>query len=380
MRRIKVLIVAGAMDVGGIENQLMHLLRNADKQQFQIDFTTTMDEPFYRAEIEALGGRCWKIPETQGRHFFRQCRAVYRILKEEQYDIIHSHELFHSGMVLLTAKLAGVKHRFVHAHNWSDGDGSGRQSLCRRLYNAAMQRWILRYGTDFCACSTLAGQFLYGKAKTQDDNYHLIFNSVDTTKFLDNYDRQENGEFCNDGWLNVLQVGRFSTVKNQLFTAKIAGELKARGKKIRILCVGNNGNAYEEQVRQAIAADGLEEHMLLLGVRKDVDVLARKASAFLLPSLYEGMPLVMIEAQSAGLPCVTADTYSREVDFAIGYVQWLTLSQDERAWADAVERAVSMSRAEKAAVAGAVEKNGFDSRVFAQRLCTLYKKAMESED
>lgn len=379
MRKIKVLIVAGAMDVGGIENQLMHLLRNADRARFQIDFTTTMDRPFYREEIEALGGKCYHIPETEGRHFLRQCRAVYRVMKEGQYDIVHSHELFHSGMVLLTAKLAGVKHRFVHAHNWSDGDGSGHQPLKRRLYNALMQRWILRYGTDFCACSTLAGRFLYGEKKTHDANYHLIFNSVDTAKFLAHYDRQESGEFCDDGWVNVLQVGRFSAVKNQLFTAEITRELKARGQKIRILCVGNNGNEYEAQVRKAISEYDIAEHMLLLGVRRDVDVLARKASAFLLPSLYEGMPLVMIEAQSAGLPCVTADTYSREVDFNIGYVQWLTLEQEAAAWADSVERAVAMPRAEKAAVEEAVEKNGFDSRFFARRLCTLYEAAVNRE-
>ena len=119
--------------------------------------------------------------------------------------------------------------------------------------------------------------------------------------------------------------------------------------------------------------------MLLLGVRKDIDVLARKAAAFLLPSLYEGMPLVMIEAQAAGLPCVTADTYSREVDFGIGYVAWLQLEQSASEWADAVEKAVSMGRADKKVVVNAVEKYGFDSRVFAERLCKLYEQAMERE-
>ena len=377
MRPIKVLIITGAMDVGGIENQLMHLLRNADKERFQIDFTTTMDHPFYQDEIEALGGKCIRIPATEGGHFLRQCKALYHIMKDGEYDIVHSHELFHSGMVLLTAKMAGVKHRFVHAHNWSDDDGSGRQSAIRRLYNAVMRRWILRYGTDFCACSTLAGRFLYGKKKMHEPNYHLIFNSVDTSKFIENYDRQETGELCGDGWVNILQVGRFSPVKNQLFTAEVAKELKCRGEKIRILCAGNNGNEYEQQVRAAIQEYGIEEHMMLLGVRKDIDVLARKSAVFLLPSLYEGMPLVMIEAQAAGLPCVTADTYSHEVDFGIGYVQWLRLEQSTAEWADAIKRAVNMGRAEINAVVNAVEKYGFDSRVFARRLCDLYEQAME---
>ena len=380
MEKIKVLIITGAMDVGGIENQLMHLLRNADPQRFQIDFTTTMENPFYKEEIEQLGGKCLRIPETNGIHFFRQCRALYRIMKAGEYDVVHSHELFHSGMVLMTAKLAGVRHRFVHAHNWSDGDGSGRQSVIRRGYNWLMRRWILRYGTEFCACSSFAGEFLYGKEKTKQDNYHLIFNSVDTRKFIERYEQTESGEFCGDGWSNVIQIGRFSAVKNQMFTAEIARELKARGKKIRILCAGNNGNEYEQHVRQAIEENGLEEQMLLLGVRKDIDVLARKAAAFLLPSLYEGMPLVMIEAQAAGLPCVTADTYSREVDFHIGYVDWLQLDQSAAEWADAVEAAVEKPRADKQRVVEAVEKNGFDSRVFASKLTQLYERAyMESE-
>ena len=353
MSQTKILIIAGTMDVGGIENQLMHLIRNADRGKFQIDFTTTMSHPFYQDEIEALGGKCIRIPATEGRHFIRQCKALYKIMKEGQYDIVHSHELFHSGMVLFAAKMAGVKHRFVHAHNWSDDDGSGKRSVVRILYNAVMRRWILRYGTEFCACSTPAGRFLYGDKKTHEANYHLIFNSVDT-----------------------IQIGRFSPIKNQLFTAEIAQELKKRGEKIRILCVGNNGNAYEQRVKNEIKKRNVDKYMLLLGVRSDIDVLIRKSSTFLLPSLYEGMPLVMIEAQAAGLPCVTADTYSNEVDFGIGYVQWLKLDQSAAEWADAIKKAVSMNRADKSAVVNAVEKFGFDSRVFAKRLCDLYTESI----
>ena len=84
MSQTKILIIAGTMDVGGIENQLMHLIRNADRGKFQIDFTTTMSHPFYQDEIEALGGKCIRIPATEGRHFIRQCKALYKIMKEGQ--------------------------------------------------------------------------------------------------------------------------------------------------------------------------------------------------------------------------------------------------------------------------------------------------------
>lgn len=373
MEKIKVLIVAGAMNVGGIENQLMHLLRQADREQFQIDFTTTVDAPFYRDEMLALGAKCIRIPKTEGVHFLRYCRALYQVMRAGQYDIVHSHELFHSGMVLLTARLAGVKHRFVHAHNWMEGnDPKAKKGLKRRTYNHIMQRLIQRNATDFIACSTLAGKYLYGEKVTTQPNYHLVFNSVDTSKFIEKYGQPESGEFCGDGWINVLQVGRFTPVKNQLFTAEIAKELKARGKKIRILCAGNVGGEYDDAVAAKIEEYGLEEQMLLLGVRKDIDVLMRKSAAFLLPSLYEGMPLVLIEAQASGLPCVTADTYSREVDFGLGTVNWLQLEDSSSVWADAVEKAARQGRAKKATVVRAIEKGGFDSKVFASNICELY--------
>ena len=378
--RIRVLIITGAMNVGGIENQLMHLLRQADKEKFQIDFTSTAEHPFYEDEILALGGKCIHIPSTDGTHFLKYCKAIYRVMKDGKYDIVHSHELFHSGMVLLTARLAGVKHRFVHAHNWCDGNGLDEKTpFKRKLYNGVMRKLIRWNATDFVACSTLAGRFLYGERVTKQDNYHLVFNSVDTSKFLDNYDKVEDGEYTGDGWVNVIQVGRFTVVKNQLFTAEIAVELKRRGRRIRILCAGNDGNEYEQKVRAAIKEKGLQDCMQLIGIRKDIDALMRKSKVFILPSKYEGMPLVLIEAQASGLQCVVADTFSREVDFGIGTVTWLPESADAAAWADAIEESVSKPKPAKDTVVEAVMKNGFDSRVFAKKLCELYEESMLHE-
>ena len=376
MKKIKVLLIAGAMDVGGIENQLMHLLRNADKAKFQIDFTSTMPGAYYRREIEELGGKFILIPPMSHRNPLPYCKALYRIMKEGQYDIVHSHELFHSGVVLLVAKLAGVPGRFVHAHNWQDGDGTGRKrSAVRTAYNAVMRHLILHCSTHQLACSTLAGRFLYGEACMKKDSYRLVFNSVDTAKFLDRYHQQESGEFC-DGWCNVLQVGRVTRVKNQLFLAKIAAELKRRERKIRILCAGSGDEDYMAQVEKEISENSLGDHIQMLGIRGDIDVLMRKASAFVLPSQYEGMPLVLIEAQASGLSCVAADTFSHEVDFEIGKVKWLPLEASAAIWADGIEAAVVSGRADKADVVRVVDEKKFDSRMFAGTICRLYEEAV----
>ena len=376
-KKIKVLIVAGAMNCGGLENQLMHLIRQANKNKFQIDYTVTDRNAYYKDEIIALGGECLTIPPTEGIHFLRYCIALYKVLTCGNYDIVHSHELFHSGMVLLVARIAGVKSRFAHAHNWKEGfDPKEKKRLSRIIYNYVMQRLIIWNATDYVACSTLAGQFLYGRKIIRYPNYHLVFNSVDTAKFIDNYYQKEKGEFTDDGWVNVIQVGRFTPVKNQLFTAKIVKELKHRGRKIRVLCAGNDGGEYEREVKRKIKEYDIGDRMLLLGIRDDIDVLLRKSSAFLLPTRYEGMPLVMIEAQASGLPCVTADTYSHEVDFDIGLIDWLDIESSVDVWADAVENAVGKRRPERERVSKAIEEKGYSSVFFAKRICGLYEQSV----
>ncbi len=375
--KIRVLIVAGDMDVGGIENQLMHLLRNADPELFQIDFTSTMEHSFYKDEIEQLGGGYIRIQDMNWRMPWVYCRTMFRIMKEGQYDVVHSHELFHSGITLWLAAKAGVKSRIAHAHNWSDDDGTGKKrSLAREVYNRIMRRMILCYSTEQVACSSLAGEFLYGKETTKKNSYHLVYNSVDTSKFIEKYDLTESGEFCEDGWKNIIHVGRVTPVKNQLFIADIASELKKRGDKIRILSAGNGDPDYERQVKQKIRSEHLENYFLMLGVRNDIDTLMRKSSAFILPSKYEGMPLVLIEAQASGLPCVVADTFSHEVDYELGTVQWLELEDGAAKWADAVETAAEMQKAGKEEVIRAINENGFDSKIFAQTICDIYKKSV----
>lgn len=372
MKKCKILLIAGPLNLGGIENQLMHLVRQADQSRFQFGFIATDPDSVYLPQIRELGCRIHLIPRAKTQGHTAYCRALYRVMKAEKYDIVHSHELFHSGMVLFLAKLAGIPHRFVHAHNWDDGDGSGRKrSLPRTIYNAVMRLAINRFSTCRIACSTLAGQFLYGKK-----DFHLLFNSVDTGRFLEHYHDPESGEFC-DGMTNVLHVGRVNAVKNQLFLVDVALELRRRAKNIRILCAGSGDEGYQTQVENAIREQDLNEYIRLIGVRSDIDVLMRKSSAFVLPSKYEGMPLVLIEAQASGLPCISADTFSHEVDFGIGKLSWLPPDADAAAWADAIEAAVQQARAEKAAVVRAVAEQGFDSDSFARKLCGLYTAALE---
>lgn len=375
MKKIKVLMVAGDMHVGGIENQLMHLARNADKDKFQVDFTSTRQDAFFRQEIEELGGAFILIPPMDWKHPERYCTALLNVMRRGQYDVVHSHELFHSGITLKIAKKAGIPCRFAHAHNWCDSDGTRRKrSMMRSIYNHVMRGMINRYSTVQIACSTWAGSFLYGQDILCKDTYHLVFNSVDSTKFLNHYGQKESGEFCDEQWTNVLNVARLTPVKNQKFLVAIADVFRRRKRNIRFLCVGSGDESYETEIRELIREKNLEPYIKLLGVRKDIDVLMRKSAAFVLPSKYEGMPLVMIEAQSSGLPCVSANTYSPEVDFEIGTVMWLSLDDGAEQWADAIETAISGERPRIEAVEKAIREKKFDSKMFAETICDLYQQ------
>lgn len=375
MKRIRVLIIAGEMNIGGQENQLMNIIRYADKRKFQIDFTSTAHNPHYKKEMIALGGQCLFIRDTEGRHFLRYCLDLYKILKKGKYDIVHANELFHSGMVLAVAKYAGVKGRIAHSHS-SNQDYKG--DYLRQAYSAVMRKMILRYGNCFLACSSVAAEFLYGHSILQNPRYHLIKNSVDTERFL-TASFSETDETPSQGdWKNVLQVGRFCDVKNFLFTCDLAKWCRDNGKKIRFLCVGNSGIGseyeYEKEVRQKIEAFGIEGYMHILGLRSDVEMLMKKADALLLPSKFEGMPLTIIEAQASGLPCVVADTFSHEVDFGIDLITWLKLNDGVERWVEELIKAVGKERPRREIIQAAIDKGGFDSSAYAAKICSLYEQ------
>ena len=373
MKKLKVLMVGGTLNVGGQENQIVNVIRYADRKRFQIDYTTTLKTPFYKQEIEELGGKCIQIPEMNWTCPWVYFRELSRVIKNGKYDIVHGHELFHTGITLMIAAKAKVPIRIAHSHSGSDGDGI-RRTLIRRIDNCIMRFLILHYATELIACSSVAGEFLYGKKNITTDNYHLVFNSVDTGKFMEPYGK--NGSLCNEtDWKSVLHVGHMIPLKNQSFLVDIAAVLKENGCKIRIYSVGPGNDDYIHYVQQKIKDKGVDNQIVLLGLRKDVPDLMRRADAFVLPSRYEGMPLVMIEAQASGLPCVAADTFSHEVDFGIGQICWMKLEAGAGAWANALENAVNQRRSDRKKVQQAIDKHGFDSHLFTKAICQIYENA-----
>jgi glycosyltransferase involved in cell wall biosynthesis len=335
-RPIRILHVLGMMERGGAEAWLMHLLRTIDRARYRMDFVVHITEPQeYDDEVRALGSALILCPHT--RHPLRYAREFTRILNTHgPYDVVHSHVHQYSGLVLRLAKRAGVPVRIAHSH--LDATAFEAQaSPQRRAYLKLMRHWIDATATDGLAASGQAAVDLFGPGWEADARYRTLFCGVDLSPFAHPVCRDAvRTEFHipQDAFV-IGHVGRFTEQKNHAFLLDVAAEVVQREANARFLLVG------EGELRPAMmaraAALGLGERVIFAGSRADVPRLMRGAmDAFLFPSRYEGLGLVLIEAQAAGLPCVLADVVPREADIVPPLVHRLSLHQSPGVWADAL--------------------------------------------
>lgn len=361
----RVLHVVGAMDRGGAESMIMSLYREIDKSMFQFDFLEfTSGESDFTAEIEKLGGRIFKCQWSQNPARFRKTQSTLAKLmaKEGPFVVVHSHTLFASGAVLTAAKAAGVAIRIAHAHSTSDsGDGLVSHGYRR------VARWLLRRNsTAHVACSPDAGRYLFGRDFT---NCGIVIpNSVDLERFspktLDNGGRDSLSRRP----LSLVSVARLEPVKNHQFLVALAGELRSRSLDFTIKFVGKG--SLEHELKSSIAELDLENHIEMTGLRNDVEDILRSSDALLMPSLWEGLPVALVEAQATGLPCLVSSSVTRDVDLGLGLLQFLPIG-DVSKWADAIESGLPQRPAPDEIVA-ALEARDYTVASSLEKLLRLY--------
>jgi glycosyltransferase involved in cell wall biosynthesis len=371
--RKRILHVVGGMNRGGAETWLMHIMRHIDRQSFRMDFLVHTNQPgAFDEEIRALGGKIFSClhPSRPWAYAFN----FKRILRQHgPYSIVHSHVHLYSGFILRLAKQTGVPDRIAHSHNDTLVLHASAGSF-RRFYQVLMESWISRYATLGLACSKLAAAALFGRSWEEDSRWQVIHYGIDLSPFKTQIDskeiRSELG-IPSDAFV-VGHVGRFSEQKNHTFLIKIAQEIARREKKFCLLLIGDGGlrPAIEKQVAQA----GLTEAVRFTGVRADVPRLMQGAmDVFLFPSFFEGLGLVLIEAQAAGLPCIFSDVIPREADVVEPLLKRLSLTQSVSSWAEAVlatrDQKLAITRPEALA---AVEQSSFNILKSVSKLANTY--------
>ena len=332
---IRILHVVGGMNRGGIETWLMHVLRHIDRKRFAMDFLVhTSETCILDSEIEALGAKIIHCPHPNG-SFVYTAHLRTAINRAGGYDVIHSHVHHYSGVVLRTARKAGVGTRIAHSHiDTACVDAAA--GFLRRGYLGLTWCWISKSATCKLAASRLAGESLYGGSAT-GNGWKILPYGIDLRPFHERIDRSEVRREFNipPGAFVVGHAGRFVEQKNHAFVVRIAAELALRNPNVYFLMIGEG--PLRSSIEHQVAAAGLTNRFRFTGVRPDVPRLMSGAmDAFLFPSLNEGLGLVLVEGQAAGLPCFYSDVVPEEADIVRALVHRLSLGQPASEWADAI--------------------------------------------
>ena len=336
MTPLRILHVVGAMNRGGAETWLTHVLRAIDRDRFHMDFLVHTDTPAaYDEEIRSLGSQVISClspsrPWTYARNFARVVRHGF------PYDIIHSHVHHYSGFILRLAHQSHIPIRLAHSHN-DTSEIDRAAGWARRQYLHFSQRWIRRYATTGVACSTEAGAALFGPRVSTPLSWRTLPLGIDLVPFEAGPDSgQLRGALGVPANAFVLgHVGRFMEQKHHHFLIDILLETVKRHPLIYMILVGDG--PLRSSVERKVEALGLTKVVRFLGLRSDVPHLMLSVmDAFVLPSLHEGFPVVLLEAQAAGLPCVVSDVVTAEVDVVSQLVSRVALRSSPAVWADAI--------------------------------------------
>lgn len=362
---VRVLQVCGAL-AGGVGTVLMNYYRHIDRSKVQFDFLTHGEpEEATRAEIEALGGTVTVIT-PKSRSLWRNLSETRRYINPETpHQVVHVHTASPTSFVyLLAARLAGKRVRVAHSHATDLESPAG--SLQHQIHGVLQP--VLRWtATDLLACSRAAGDWLYGV--TARPSVRILPNAIDAEKFRFSpvIRRNIRRDLAVEGRLVIGHVGRFVDVKNHRFLLEIFSQVVLLEPTAVLLLVGDG--PLLDSARAQVQAAGLDDLVLFLGLRHDVPALMQAMDVFVLPSLFEGLGMVLVEAQASGLACLASSVTPAEVGLT-DLIQFLDLQETPRMWA---ERALEVAQQpRRCAQTSQIYDAGYDIRTAAQVLGHLY--------
>lgn len=301
---IRVLQVVGNMSYGGLETLIMNLYRKIDRSKVQFDFLAyTNKKGLYDDEIKEMGGRVYHLSFRDDKNYFKYKDDLKKLFKEHsEYNVIHGHLSSVGSIYLGAAKEMGISCRISHSHiaSYSKTLAGYFKYLSRHSFG--------KYATHHFACSKAAGDYMYGK-----QNYTVIKNGIDCHRFaFDNQERiKVRSEMGLDEKLVFSHVGRFFDQKNHAFLIDVFAEIKKKQENAILLLIGVG--PLQDSIRKKCSELGIEKDVRFLGSRTDIPSLLSASDVFLFPSLYEGLPLTVVEAQASGLPILCSDRVTEEV-------------------------------------------------------------------
>jgi glycosyltransferase involved in cell wall biosynthesis len=378
MKPVRVLQIVGSMNRGGVETWLKHLLANTDRKDFQIDFLVhTSQKAAYDDEIVALGGRIFRCPHHQNP--LRYARRFRRIMQKfGPYDVLHSHVQCFSGFTLALGRMAGIPVRIAHSHNDTSLLDS-RSNYGRAAYRKMTRHMIAANCTHGYAVSQPSAAALYGPDWKADERLRVLYCGIDLKGFEGTADpdavRAEFGFSSRD--IVFGHVGRFDPQKNHSFLIDTAKEISRREPRARFLLVGDGPLRYE--VQKQAASLGLSDVVVFAGLRPDIPRLMMSAmDAFLFPSIHEGLPLVLMETQAAGLRAVVSEGSPEETVIVPELVERLPLSGGVQEWARIACETAARPRFDRTLARDLMDASHFSIGRSVQYLSGVYRSGATS--
>lgn len=366
----KILHVTGAMNIGGTETMLINLYRKVNKKIEFHFISYSKEEAFYDKEIERLGGKVIRLEPPSEVGFISAIRDIRNIIKENgAYDAVHTHMLFNCGIAMIAAYLCGIKVRISHSHTTSDDS----TSFIRRMYINFMRVLIRIFSTDFLACSNLAGKYLFGSNIMANKRYKVLPNYIDYEKFINNSDksciREELG--INKDDILLCHVGRFITAKNHEFLIDMVNEMIKKNDNVKLILVGDGD--LKVYIENKVKAIGIEENVYFMGIRNDIPSILKNIDLFILPSIYEGLGLVLLEAQASKVPCLVSEAIQPEVDLGVGLVKQFNLSDGAIEWANEANKIIKENKVANIDIIKSVKEKKYDLNSILDNLLSVYK-------
>ena len=366
MKPIRVLHILHSMNRGGAENALMNYYRHLDRDLVQFDFLLTdSNKCQFEDEIYHMGGKIFRIPSLTKSNPFRYIRALDTFFRSHpEYKIVHSHTSSKSALPLFIAKLHGIPVRCAHSH--SSQSEKGINGIIRGFLIPVLKA----VSTDWLSCGDKAAIWLYGRKAFLKGKPRVFKNVIEGNKFQYNPVIRQKLRKQLDIGENTFVIGhvaRFCPVKNHLFDIEILSEVKKVVPDVKLLLVGG-GELQSAITDKAVKYDVLE-NIIFSGIVSNVHDYEQAMDAFILPSFYEGLPLSIIEAQIAGLPCFTTQGSVSQECSITDLVSYISLEDGARAWAEEIIKSRECQRTDRF---DEVARQGYDAATSAKVLQDFY--------
>lgn len=366
---IRIAQIIGKWVGGGVEAVVMNYYRNINRSKIQFDFICDEDStniPY--EEIAKLGGKVIIIPPYQ--KTLKYHKELKKVLKENNYKIVHSHINTLSVFPLFAAKRAGVPIRIAHSHSTTN-----KKERKKNLLKSVLRPLSKVYATNYMCCSEFAGRWLFKDKAYDKGQVYLLNNAIELDKFKYNEKVRKNIRKelnIKEDTLVIGHIGRFVLQKNHDFLLDIFEKLQQSNDNSILVLVGQG--PLMEKIKEKVATKGLNNKVMFLGQRNDAEKLYQAFDVFLLPSLYEGLPVVGVEAQASGLLCIFSDTMTKEAK-VLETTKFISLNENADYWSKIIlQLSKDFKRKDSK---DEMSKNGFNIENEAENLENYYMEMVK---